>query len=107
MDLSILQAFIPNLAGFLNVEPATALLFITLLVTVANLIGRLIPDDKVGVLGFVRDLCKLIGAYTPNRTASNPTPTLPRDPVEGMENETPRMPPPAFPGLVRDTESER
>jgi len=70
MDLSILQAFIPDLAGFLNLEPATLLLYLTLVVTISNLIGRVIPDDKTGLLGVVRDICKILGAYTPNRVAS-------------------------------------
>lgn len=70
MDLSFLQDMIPDLASALNVEPATLLLYLGLIATGCNIIGRLIPDDKVGALGTIRDICKFIGVYTPNRVAS-------------------------------------
>lgn len=73
MDLSILEEFVPDLAGALNVEPATLLLFLGLIATVCNIVGRLIPDDKIGIVGTIRDICKFIGVYTPNRVAKGIT----------------------------------
>lgn len=73
MDLSQLQALIPNLAGFLHVEPASLLLFISLLVAGCNVAGRMIPDDARGPLGVVRSICKLVGLYTANRVATGIT----------------------------------
>lgn len=67
MDLSILQDIVPDLAGFLNVDPSTLLLYMTITGVAANIIGRLIPDDVGGFWGQFRDVCKIIGAYTPNR----------------------------------------
>lgn len=72
-DLSGIEQYIPHLAQWLGVEPATALLFVGIIVMVANLTGRLIPDDKTGVLGAIRKLCKFIGFYASNRIASGLT----------------------------------
>ena len=68
-----LQDLIPPLAQWLGVEPATLLLFIGIAVAIANLLGRLIPDDATGFLGVVRKLSKVIGLYTSNRIASGIT----------------------------------
>ncbi len=71
MDLSGLEALIPNIAAFFNVEPATVLLFVGVLVAVCNLAGRLIPDTATGVLGTIRKICKLVGLYASNRVTPN------------------------------------
>lgn len=73
VDLSGIEQYIPHLAQWLGVEPATALLFVGIIVMVANLTGRLIPDDKTGVLGAIRKLCKFIGFYASNRISSGLT----------------------------------
>lgn len=73
MDLSILEQLIPNLAGWLNVQPATLLLYLTVFCTVSNLIGRLIPDDKLGILGRIRDVAKVLGIYASNRVSTGIT----------------------------------
>lgn len=73
MDLSFLENLIPNLAAFFNVQPATMLLLVTIVVTTCNLVGRLIPDDKTGLLGLIRDVCKLLGVYAPNRVTAGIT----------------------------------
>lgn len=70
MDLSGLQDLIPDVAKLLNVDPATALFWLGLLATGCNIAGRLIPDDKTGWLGSVRDVCKVLGLYAPNRVTS-------------------------------------
>jgi hypothetical protein len=66
----VIESLIPNVAGWLGVEPSTALLIFGVSVTACNLIGRAIPDDKTGVLGTVRDVCKWVGLYAPNRITS-------------------------------------
>lgn len=68
-----IEDYIPNLAAWLGVEPSTALLLLAFLVALANLVGRLIPDDATGILGVVRKLCKIIGLYASNRIASGLT----------------------------------
>lgn len=73
MDGFKIEDYIPNLAAFLGVEPSTALLLVVTLVALANLAGRLIPDDATGFLGLVRKLCKIIGLYASNRIASGLT----------------------------------
>lgn len=70
MDLSMIQDFIPDLASFFQIDPATALMLVTIICVVANILGRLIPDDKTGFWGSFRDLCKIVGAYTPNRVTN-------------------------------------
>lgn len=69
MDLSILEHLIPNIARWLNIQPATLLLYIGLIMTTANFAGRMIPDTAVGWLGVVRRICKFIGVYAQNRVA--------------------------------------
>lgn len=68
-----IEAYIPNLAAWLGVDPSTALLFFGIFITVMNITGRVIPDDKVGILGAIRDLAKVIGLYAPNRITSGVT----------------------------------
>jgi hypothetical protein len=41
--------------------------FLIILVTVANLVGRAIPDSATGVLGGVRKVAKIVGLYVGNR----------------------------------------
>lgn len=40
---------------------------IALIVVLAQVIGRAIPDSAGGVLGFVRKVAKVIGLYVQNR----------------------------------------
>lgn len=70
MDLSFLQLLIPDVAKFFNLDPATVIFYLTLVVLIANLVGRLIPDDVTGFMGTVRNVAKVLGAYTPNRITS-------------------------------------
>lgn len=73
VDLSGIEAYIPQVAQMLGIEPATALLLVGIIIAVSNLAGRLIPDDKTGVLGMIRTICKFIGLYASNRVASGLT----------------------------------
>lgn len=68
-----IEQYIPPLAQALGIEPATALLIVGLVMALANLAGRLIPDDKTGVLGVIRAACKIIGLYASNRIATGLT----------------------------------
>lgn len=70
MDLSFIELMIPNVAKYFGIDPATALLVFGMIVSICNIAGRLIPDDKTGWVGKLRDLCKAIGLYTPNRVTS-------------------------------------
>ena len=67
------QILMPLISQLIGVEPATLLLYITMVITIANLLGRAIPDDKTGVLGVVRDVCKVLGLYLSNRVSSGVT----------------------------------
>ena len=71
VDLSGVQDYIPNIAAWLGIQPSSALLLVGLVVTAANLGGRVIPDTATGPLGVVRRICKLIGLFVPNRVAPN------------------------------------
>lgn len=73
VDLSGIEAYIPHVAQMLGIEPATALLLVGLIVMLSNLFGRLIPDDKTGVLGGLRKVFKFVGFYASNRIASGLT----------------------------------
>lgn len=39
-------------------------------VAVANVVGRVIPDDAKGILGVVRKVAKVVGLYASNRVKS-------------------------------------
>lgn len=73
--MSFVEHLIPNVAQLLNIQPATALLLALLISGVGNITGRLIPDDKTGILGAVRDVSKLIGLYVANRVTAGVTTT--------------------------------
>lgn len=122
MDLSIIQAINPDVAGMLNVDPATLLLYIGIICTGCNIVGRLIPDDKTGPLGVVRDVCKVLGVYAPNRVATGVTVNdvarsiiaeAKPEVIELAEQADTLIPEvldskpvvPAFPGLARDPET--
>lgn len=40
---------------------------------VSRFVGKLIPDDKTGWQGILRDICKVAGLYTSNRIQSHVT----------------------------------
>ncbi len=73
VDLSGIEHYIPNLAAFLGVDPATALFFVTVLVVTANLVSKFIPDDKTGVLGLIRKITTFIGIAASNRISAGLT----------------------------------
>lgn len=68
-----IEKYIPHVAQWLGVEPSTVLLIIGVTVALSNLAGRLIPDDKVGVLGVIRTVAKFVGLYASNRISSGLT----------------------------------
>ena len=57
-------------AAVLGVNPVTAVAVLGAVVALSNLTGRIIPDDKPGVLGVIRKVAKVIGMYTPNKITS-------------------------------------
>lgn len=69
MDLSFVESLIPNIAAWLNLDPATVLLLVLLVSVAANVAARLIPDTADGWLGEVRKICKVLGVYAQNRVA--------------------------------------
>lgn len=87
-----IEALIPNVAGWFGIDPATALLILVLIHTLANLAGRLIPDDATGWLGQIRKAAKIVGTYVPNKTG---IPTS-DDRAPGASSVVP-----PFPGLVQ------
>lgn len=73
IDLSIVESFIPNIAAWFNIEPATALLFWAFFIMLCNGISRMIPDTETGWLGVVRNITRVIGVHIPNRVARRTT----------------------------------
>lgn len=69
MDFDISQ-LVPILGQVTGLAPSSLLLYVGILVTVANITGRLIPDDKTGFLGGVRKVAKVVGVYASNRVTS-------------------------------------
>lgn len=67
MDISFIEALIPNIAAFFNIEPATVLLLWIVGATMCNITSRMIPDSAGGWLGTVRNITRVIGLHVPNR----------------------------------------
>jgi hypothetical protein len=61
------------LAGVLGVSPATFLLILGVVVSVCNLVGKLIPDDATGYLAIIRKIAKVLGLYVSTRITSDVT----------------------------------
>jgi hypothetical protein len=59
------------LAGLLGVSPAVLPLILAVIVALANLAGKLIPDSATGPLGILRKVCKIVGLYITNRVTPN------------------------------------
>lgn len=59
------------LGEVLGMQGDSAVLVTIGTVAVANVIGRAIPDDARGVLGFVRKVAKVVGLYMSNRVTSS------------------------------------
>lgn len=53
----------------LGIDTAAFVGYVAVVVTIANLIGRLIPDTATGWQGNVRKVAKVIGLYLGNRVA--------------------------------------
>lgn len=58
------------IAAKLGLDVVTLVGLLPLIVLGSNIVGRLIPDDKTGVLGFVRKIAKVGGLYVSNRISS-------------------------------------
>jgi hypothetical protein len=65
--VEVLLAFI---AAKVGVDVVSLLALVGALVALANVIGKMIPDDATGPLGIVRKVCKVIGLYVPNKTVA-------------------------------------
>lgn len=55
------------LSHMLGINTGALVGYLALLVTIANLLGRTIPDSATGWLGTVRKVAKVIGFYVGNR----------------------------------------
>lgn len=119
MDLSFIEQIIPNLAAWLNIEPATVLLIFVTISSVSNVIARAIPDDATGFLGGVRSVCKVLGLYVSNRVTKGVSVSeVATEVVKDKENTSleeyrgewpvmggePKPVTPAFPGFKRTNE---
>lgn len=62
--------YLPNLLGL---DPQAFTLYLVILVTVANVVAKLIPESTVGWLGVVRKICAFIGVNLANRITPNVT----------------------------------
>lgn len=67
MDIANLA---PDLARLLGIQPSTLVLLIFIVVQLANVGARLIPNDATGFWGGVRKVCALIGLYVSSRVTS-------------------------------------
>jgi hypothetical protein len=54
----------------LGLEGLTLFSTLALISLVCRLVGKAIPDDRTGVLGYVRVVCKVLGLYVSNRISS-------------------------------------
>jgi hypothetical protein len=61
---------IPNLLG---IDPEAFTLYLILLVTVSNVVSKLIPESSTGVLGVIRKIASILGVSLANRITPNVT----------------------------------
>lgn len=83
-----IENIIPPLAAALGVNPVTALAVMLVVGAIANLTGRLIPDDKKGILGLLRGAAKIVGLYSPNRITAGISVNDVARSVIGAQNES-------------------
>lgn len=62
-----MENLIPLIPGLLGIDTATFYATLGVIITIANLIGRIIPDSATGPLGIVRQVAKVLGLYVGNR----------------------------------------
>lgn len=62
--------FVPLIAQLLGLAPTTLLFGIFLVNQGAKVLGRVIPNDKKGVLGVVRKVSKILGADPSSKITS-------------------------------------
>lgn len=63
----------PDLARLLGIQPSTLVLLIFVIVQLANLGARLIPNDATGFWGGVRKVCAFVGLYVSSRVTGGVT----------------------------------
>lgn len=61
------------LSQLTGLQPATLVLLGGLIITISNVVSRLIPDDATGFLGAIRIVTKLLGANVASRITSGVT----------------------------------
>lgn len=65
-----MENFIQDTADLFGYDPATTMVVLVIISMCARLAGNLIPDDKKGVVGLLRNLLKILGMYASNRVSS-------------------------------------
>lgn len=79
---------------YFGIDGTTLLATLAFVSIICRLVGNLIPDDKKGWLGVVRNVCQILGLYASNRLTSGvsvndvarvvaDTPMQTRDPISG------------------------
>lgn len=61
------EDLIPPLAQWLGIDPASALFYLGVVIAIARLLSRKIPDDAVGFWGIVRDIASFISIDISNK----------------------------------------
>lgn len=67
------EDLIPPLAQWLGIDPASALFYVGVILAIARVLSRKIPDDKTGFLGLVRDIAALISIDVSNKLTAGIT----------------------------------
>lgn len=73
IDLSTFSDLAAQLGTLTGIKPATLVLYIFVIVKLADMGARLIPNDATGFLGVVRKLCAIIGGYVSSRVTGGTT----------------------------------
>lgn len=71
-----------GLASFLGLDQIALLAILSVFTLICRAVGKLIPDDKTGFLGFVRKACKVMGLYVQNRVVSEPESSVAKTLIE-------------------------
>lgn len=61
------EGILPLIAQAIGVAPSTLLMLVLIIMQVANVTARLIPNTATGTLGTIRQIASVVGIYVSSR----------------------------------------
>lgn len=61
------EGILPLVAQMIGVAPSTMLMLVLIVMQIANVTARLIPNTATGTLGTIRQIASIVGVYVSSR----------------------------------------